>query len=80
MTFASIRNAVNFYLHFVDDSTDVVEVEFMPWCSYWLCHEGNSLPCNTLGMLLSAKEIHTYPIFGSSSSNIDNWSGYYSNK
>ena len=29
--------------------------------SYWLRHEGDSLPYNTLGVLLSAKEIHTYP-------------------
>ena len=33
----------------------------MPWCSYWLRHQGDSLPYNTLGVLLSAKEIHTYP-------------------
>ena len=61
MTFALIRNALNFYLTFVDDSIDVVEVEFMRLCSYWLHHEGDSLPYNTLGVLLSAKEIHTYP-------------------
>ena len=61
MTFASIRNAVNFFLPFVDDSIDAVEVEFMRWRSYWLRHEGDSLPYNTLGVLLSAKEIHTYP-------------------
>ena len=61
MTFALIRNAVNFYLPFVDDNIDVVEVEFMRWRSYWLRHEDNSLPHNTLGVLLSAKEIHTYP-------------------
>ena len=40
----------------------------MQWRSYWLRHEGDSLPYNTLGVLLSAKEIH---IFGSFSSNID---------
>ena len=61
MTFASIRNAVNFYLLFVDDSIDVVEVEFMPWRSYKLRHKGNFLPCNTFGLLLSVKEIHTHP-------------------
>ena len=61
MTFALIRNAVNFYLPFVDNSIDAVEVEFMRWRSYWLRHEGDSLPYNTLGVLLSAKEIHTYP-------------------
>ena len=33
----------------------------MQWRSYWLRHEGNSLPYNTLGVLLCAKEIHTYP-------------------
>ena len=59
MTFASIRNAVNVYLPFVDDSIDVVEVEFMQWRSYWLHHEGDSLPYNTLGVLLSAKEVYT---------------------
>ena len=60
MTFALIRNAVNFYLPFVDDSIDAVEVEFMRWRSYWLRHEGDSLPYNTLGVLLSAKGIHIY--------------------
>ena len=33
----------------------------MRWRSYWLRHEGDSLPYNTLGVLQSAKEIHTYP-------------------
>ena len=61
MTFASIKNAVNFYLPFVNDSIDAVEVEFRQWCSHWLRHKGNSLSYNTLGVLLSAKEIHTYP-------------------
>ena len=28
--------------------------------SYWLHYEGDSLPYNTLGVLLSTKEIHTY--------------------
>ena len=60
MAFALIINVVNFYLPFVDDSIDAVEVEFMRWRSYWLHHEGNSLPYNTLDVLLSAKEIHTY--------------------
>ena len=60
MSFASIRNAVNFKLSFVDDSVDAVEVEFMRWGSYSLRHEGDSLPCNSLGVLLSAKEIHAY--------------------
>ena len=60
MTFASIRNAVNFYFPFVNDSIDPVKVEFMRWCSYWPRHEGHPLPYNTLGVLLSAKEIHTY--------------------
>ena len=62
MTFASIRNAVNFYLPFVDDSIDAVEVEFMRWRSYWLRYEGDSLPYNTLGVLLSAKEIYTLEV------------------
>ena len=61
MTFSLIRYAVNFYLPFVDDRIDAVEVEFMRWRSYWLRHESDSLPYNTLGMLLSAKEIHKYP-------------------
>ena len=61
MTFALIKNAVDFYLPFVDDSTDAMEVEFMRWRSYWLRHEGDCLPHKTLGVLLSAKEIHTYP-------------------
>ena len=64
MTFASIRNAVNFYFPFVDDSIDAVEVEFMRWRSYWLRHEGDSLQYDTLDVLLSAKEIHTYPSLG----------------
>ena len=61
MIFASIRNAVNFYLPFVNDSIDAVKVEFMQWRSYWLRHEGYSFPYNTLGVMLSAKEIKAYP-------------------
>ena len=79
MAFASIRNAVNFYLLFVDNRIDAMEVEFMQWRSYWLCHKDNSLPYNTLGVLLFAKK-YIRIIFGSSSSNIDNWSDCYSNK
>ena len=60
MTFALIRNDVNFYFPFVDDSIDASEVEFMRLRSSWLRHKGDSLPHNTLGVLLSAKEIHTY--------------------
>ena len=33
----------------------------MRWRSYWPRHNGDSLPYNTLGVLLSAKKIHTYP-------------------
>ena len=61
MKFALIRNAMNFHLPLVDDSIDAMKVAFMQWPSYWLRHEGDSLPYKTLGMLLSAKEIHTYP-------------------
>ena len=61
MTFALIRNAINLYLSFADDSIDAAEVKLMRWRSYWLRHEGDSLPYNTLGALLSAKEIHMYP-------------------
>ena len=60
MTFASIRNAVNFYISFEDDRIDAVEVEFMRCRSYWLRHEGDSLLYNTLGVLLSAKEMKAY--------------------
>ena len=60
MTFALIRNAVNFCLLYIDDSIDAVDVELMRWRSYWLRHKGDSLPYNTLGVLLSAKEVHTY--------------------
>ena len=63
MRFASIRNAVNFYLLFVDDSIDAMEVEFMHGRSYWLRHEGDYLPYNTLGLWLSAIEIHTYHVW-----------------
>ena len=73
MTYALIRNVVNFYLPFVDDSIDVVEVEFMRWRSHWLRHEGDSLPYNTGRVAVCKRN-------GSSSLNIDNWSGYYSNK
>ena len=52
---------MNFYLAFVDDSIDAVEVELMRWRSYWLRHEIDSLPYNTSSALLSAKKIHTYP-------------------
>ena len=61
MTFALIRNAVNFNLFFVDDSIDAMEVEVMRWRSYWLRHKGDSLSYNTLGVLPPAIEIHTYP-------------------
>ena len=61
MTSALIRNVVNFYLSIVDDSIGAVDVKFMRWRSYWLRHERDSLPYNTLGVSLSAKEIHTYP-------------------
>ena len=60
MAFALIRNTINFYFPFVDDSIDAVEVEFMRSRSYWLRHKGDLLPY-TLGVLLSAKEMHTYP-------------------
>ena len=63
MTFASIRNAVNFQLPFVDESIEAVEVEFMRWRSYWLHHEGDYLSYNTLGVLLSAEKIHTYHLW-----------------
>ena len=33
----------------------------MTFTVYWLRHKGDSIPYNTLGVLLSAKEIHTYP-------------------
>ena len=33
----------------------------MPWRSYWLRHKRDFLPYNTLGVLLFAKEIPTYP-------------------
>ena len=79
MTFALIRNAVNFYLPYVDGSTNAMEVEFMRWRSYWLRYEGDSLPYNTLGVLLSAKEIHTYYLW-KFFLNTDNCPGYYSNK
>ena len=61
MTFSSIRNAVNFYLLFVDDSIDAMKVEFMRWRLYWLRHKDDFLPYNTLGVLLSPKEILTNP-------------------
>ena len=32
----------------------------MRWRSCWLRREGDSLPYNTLDVLLSAKKIHTY--------------------
>ena len=32
----------------------------MRWRSYWLRHDGDSLPYNTLGVLLSVKKIHAY--------------------
>ena len=38
-----------------------MEIEFIRWRSYWLRHDGNYLPYNTLGVLLFAKKIHTYP-------------------
>ena len=59
--FNSIRNAVNFCLPFLDDSTEAVEVEFMRWRSYWLRHKDDFLPNNPLDALFSAKEMETYP-------------------
>ena len=35
----------------------------MRWRSHCIGHEGDSLPNNTLGMLLCDKEIHTCPSF-----------------
>ena len=61
MTCGSIRNGVNFYLPFEDDSIDAVVAEFMQWRSHWLRQERDSLPYNTLDVLLSTQEIHTYP-------------------
>ena len=63
MTFASIRIAVSFYRLFVDDKIDAVEVEFMRWPLYWLRHKGDLLKYNTLGVLLSGKEINTYNLW-----------------
>ena len=45
----------------MDDSIYAVEVEFIRWHLYWLPQEGDNLLYNTLGVLLSAKETHTYP-------------------
>ena len=50
---------MNFYLPFLNDSIEAVEVEFVEWCLYWPPHKGDSLPCNVLDVLLSAKEIHS---------------------
>ena len=58
--FELIRNAVTFYLPFMDDSIEAVVVEFMQWRLYWLRHKGDSLPYHALGALLSAKELNTY--------------------
>ena len=79
MTFALIRNVMNFYLPYVVDSINAMQVELMRWQLYWLRHEGDSLPYNTLGVLLSAKEMHTYHLWKFFLI-IDNWLGYYSNK
>ena len=79
MTLRLIRNVINFYLPFVNDSIDAVEVELMRWRLYWLRHKSDSLPTNTLGVLLSAKEMQTYH-FWKFFLNIDDWPGYYSNK
>ena len=54
---------MNFYLPYVDDSIDAMEDELMRWRSCWLRHEGDFLPYNTFGVLLSAKEIHTYDLW-----------------
>ena len=51
---------MNFYLPFLDDSIDALEVEFMQWRLYWLRHKGDSLPYNDSDALLSAKEMKTY--------------------
>ena len=53
----------------------------MQWRLYWPRHIDDSLPYDALVALLSAKErIRNVFISGSSSLNIDNSSGYYSNK
>ena len=59
--FDSIRNTANFYLPILNDSIDAVKIEFMRWRSYLLRHKGDFLPYNTLGAMLSAKEINRYP-------------------
>ena len=51
---------MNFYLPFLDDSTEHVVVEFVQWRLYWPRHKGGSLPYNALVALLSAKEMKTY--------------------
>ena len=72
---------MNFYLPLLDDSIDAVDVEFMRWRLYWLHHKGDPVPSNVLGTLLSAKEMNTYRYSSLEVLlNIDNWSGYYSNK
>ena len=59
--FDSIRNAVNFYLRFVDDSLGAVAAEFKRWRSYCLRHKNDFLPNNALDALFCAKEMETYP-------------------
>ena len=51
---------MNFYLPFLDDNVDAVEVEFVQWRLYWLRHKDDFLPYNALGALLSAKKMKTY--------------------
>ena len=51
---------MNFYLAFLNDSIDAVEIEFVQWRLYWPCHESDSLPPYALGALLAAKEMKTY--------------------
>ena len=54
--FVSIRNAVNFYLPFLDDSIDAVEVEFVQWRLYWPRHKGDPLLYIALGAFSQLKK------------------------
>ena len=61
VSFDSIKSGIDFYLHFLDNSLDLVPAEFLPWRLNWLRYRSESLPNNPLQALIIAEEMDSYP-------------------
>ena len=61
VSFDSIKSSIDFYLPFLDNSLDSVPAEFLPWRSYWLRHQSESLPNDALQTPIIAEEMDSYP-------------------